>query len=76
MKTQPKIYAIRDKLTGEYCVFGSKCAWVSTGAAKNAFQLHVGEYEDVPCKWSRGGYRRDFIHAKYDEQTQYEMVEI
>jgi hypothetical protein len=28
MKTQPKIYAIRDKITGEYCVFGNKCVWV------------------------------------------------
>jgi len=74
MKTQPKIYVIRDKLTGEYCVFGSKCAWVNKGAAKNAFNLHMQEYYDGRLEFKRNYW--DNIEHLFDKQGDYEIVEI
>ena len=41
LDTIPKLYAIRNKHTLEFLFFGSKCAWVSVGAAKNAYRLHI-----------------------------------
>lgn len=41
MKKVSTIWVILDK-SGEYCTFGSKVAWVSSGAAKNAFYCHTG----------------------------------
>ena len=32
-----KIYAIRDKDTGEFKVYNGRCAWTKAGNAKNAF---------------------------------------
>lgn len=56
----PKIYAIVDKHDYHYVSFGSKCAWVSSGAAKNAYNYHMH---------SRTG-------KTFDEQDKYTIVEI
>lgn len=44
------IFAIRNKETGTFCVWGSKCAWVSAGAAKNAYALHMSKPFDSQSK--------------------------
>lgn len=44
MKTVSNIYGIRNKATKQFITFGAKCAWATTGAAKNAFNLHSGCY--------------------------------
>lgn len=59
-KNLPKIYAIIDSYTQTYVSFGSKCAWVSAGAAKNAYNCHMSS--------STG--------KTFDEQTKYTIVEI
>lgn len=45
LDTIPKLYAIRNKHTLKFLFFGSKCAWVSVGAAKNAYRLHTRCWE-------------------------------
>jgi len=35
-----KIFAIRNKESGEFVSYNSKCAWAKGGNAKNAFALH------------------------------------
>ena len=76
MSQQYTIFAIRDKTTGHFAVYGSKCAWVSAGAAKNAFALHNYEYKMVPCKYPPSGLRQDCVHIKLEEQNQYELIEL
>jgi len=76
MSQQYTIFALRDKTTGNFAVYGSKCAWVSAGAAKNAFALHNKEYKEVPCKYSRSGFRADCVHIKLEEQNQHELIEL
>lgn len=61
MKTQKVLYAIRNKNTLEWVVFGSKVAWVSIGAAKNAFQLHMSHWSDT---------------VNFDEQEDYKLVQV
>lgn len=39
-----KIYAIMFKPTNEFVSFNAKVAWCSTGAARNAFKLHMRFY--------------------------------
>ena len=37
-----KVYVIREKSTGKLIKFSSgKCGWMSSAAAKNAFNLHM-----------------------------------
>ena len=38
------LYAIYDTQTGKFLKFGSKVAWTSTGAAKNAYGCHNPSY--------------------------------
>lgn len=59
------IWVILDKY-GNYCSFGSKVAWVSSGAAKNAFSCHVTEYTEE-------GYR---VGVKLEDNPDYKLVEI
>lgn len=59
------IYCIVHSESGEFCAFGSKCAWVSAGAAKNAFSCHAINYKD--------GYR---IPARIEDQDEYEIIEV
>lgn len=64
MKKSKSIFVIKDK-EGNFCTFGTKCAWVSKGAAKNAFRLHVREYSK--------GYGTGI---KIEDQEEYEVIEI
>lgn len=58
MKT--KIFAIREKSTGDFISFNSRCAWTKAGNAKNA--------------WSGKTYLGKRV--KFDEQDEYEIVEL
>ena len=60
--TQGVLYAILEKKTGKFVVFKNKIAWTSTGAAKNAFNLHMTEDWRHPCR--------------FDEQSEYEIYAI
>lgn len=35
------LFVIRQVSTGKLIKFGSKCGWATSGAAKNAFALHM-----------------------------------
>lgn len=59
------IYCIVHKESGEFCAFGTKIAWVTIGAAKNAFSCHVREYSK--------GYGTG---VKIEDQDEYEIIEI
>ena len=59
-KNLTKIYAIVDSYTQSYISFGRTCAWVSVGAAKNAYNCHMSS--------STG--------TTFDEQDKYTIVEI
>lgn len=41
-----KIYAIRNKQSGEFISFGAKIAWAREANAKNAFNLHLRQKFD------------------------------
>lgn len=61
-----KIYGIRNKKSGEFIQFNSKCAWSKIGNAKNAFNLHTGathSYYNPP-------------RPKFDEQDEFEIVDL
>lgn len=60
-----RIYAIRNKETGEFVSYNSKCAWSKIGNAKNAFNLHTGamRYYNPP-------------KPKFDEQDVFEIVDL
>lgn len=58
-----KIYAIRNKSSGEFVSYNSKCAWSKAGSAKNAFNLHGS--------WQRNGKR-----VRFDEQNALEIIEL
>ncbi len=76
MRQLNKIFAIRDKTTRHFVTYGSKCAWVSSTAAKSAFSLHNYEYAQVPCKYSHTGFRQEAVHIKLEDQNQYELIEL
>lgn len=59
------IYCIVHVESGEFCSFGSKIAWISISAAKNAFQCHVKEYSK--------GYGTS---VKIEDQDEYEIIEV
>lgn len=40
-QTTNNIYVIREISTGKLIKFGTKGGWISVGAAKNAFNLHM-----------------------------------
>lgn len=65
--TVEAIYAIRHRETGEYIKFGSKCAWATSGAAKNAWHLHGRIYD---------GFAEQHVRLKFDDQGKYEVVDI
>lgn len=50
-KLLDKIFVILDKETGQYVSFGNKCAWKSSGYAKNAYKVHTGEHVDSQDKY-------------------------
>lgn len=57
---QPKnttVFVIREKATGKLIKFGSKCGWMSSGAARLAFSLHMH------CKY------RDYLDDMIAEET-------
>ena len=64
MKKVKSIWVIRDQ-NGDFCTFGAKCAWITEGAAKNAFSCHVREYSK--------GYGSG---VKFDSQEEYYTEEI
>lgn len=64
MNKKISIWVIKDS-EGKFCTFGSKCAWITEGAAKNAFHCHVKEYSK--------GYGTG---VKFDSQTEYNIEEI
>lgn len=45
IQTTDKLYVIVDS-KGNFVKFGSKIAWTTQAAAKNAFAFHVFEYPD------------------------------
>lgn len=65
MKKVNSIWVILDQ-QGNYCAFGSKVAWISSGAAKNAFSCHTFEYIG-------NGYG---INVKLEDCPEYKLVEI
>ena len=62
--TQQHLFAVYDTQTGQFVKFGSKIAWVSTGAAKNAFNLHNGK-----CGYNGDG-------KGFNEQNRYIVVQV
>lgn len=64
MKKVNSIWVIIDS-EDNFCAFGSKVAWVSSGAAKNAFSCHVREYSK--------GYGTSI---KIEDCPEYKLVEI
>ena len=64
MSTQ--IFAIRNKETGEFQAYNSRCAWTKAGNAKNAFaQRNKVWVNNV-----------GFVTIKFDEQDTYELVNL
>lgn len=63
-----KIYVIKNTETGEFWKAGSKVAWATPAAAKNAFNLHSG------CRGSSEVNYTDKVY--FDEQTKYTLVEL
>lgn len=61
------VFVIREEVTGELIKFGAKCGWVSVGAAKNAFNLHMTSY-----------FGKDWLEGKglFDSQDQFIIEEI
>lgn len=57
-----KIFAIKNKATGEFLCYNSKCAWTKAGNAKNAWTN------------ANNGYGREFV--RFDAQDAYEIVEL
>lgn len=62
-----KIFIIKEKLTGNFVKFGTKCGWVSVNAAKNAFNLHMRSYFNKG--WSETA-------GLYDSQDEFIIEEI
>lgn len=58
-----KIYAIRNKESGEFVSYNSKCAWSKAGNAKNAFTMHQ------PYSYSTS-------KVKFDDQGEFEIIEL
>lgn len=63
-----KIYGIRNKATGEFVSYNSKCAWSKIGNAKNAFNLHSDRVYD--------SFAEFYVRRKFDEQDEYEIVDL
>lgn len=63
-----RFFAIKRKSDGMFWFSGSKVAWATKGAAKNAFNLHSG----VKGSWELG--YKDKVY--FDDQDIYEIVEI
>lgn len=64
MKKVNSIWVILDG-DDNFCAFGTKVAWISLGAAKNAFSFHTHEYSK--------GYRTP---VKIEDCPEYKLVEI
>lgn len=64
MTTVKYIFAIRNKGTGAFLSFGSKVAWKTSGAAKNAWNCHRSiRYWCVP-------------QGMFAEQDEWEVVDV
>lgn len=61
------VFLIFDTEDGILWSHGPKAAWISTGAAKNAWNLCSKSYYDD---------KGDRIKPKFDDQTRYVIVEI
>lgn len=57
------IFAIVDTENGNFIKFGTKCAWVSVGAAKSALMLHRSQL---------GLHKLE----SFTEQSRYEVVDL
>lgn len=62
-----KVFVIRELSTGKLIKFGSKCAWATSYAAKNAFGLHM--------KSTYRSYNED-SKGLFDSQGDYYLEEI
>jgi len=68
MKKVSSIWVILDS-HDNYCAFGSKVAWISSGAAKNAFSCHTQDYSNgygTPIKL-KGVQNINLLKLKYKE---------
>ena len=66
-KTTESVFVIREIATGKLVKFGSKCGWISSGAAKSAFVLHM--------RWVIGtGYEEE--PGLFDRQDKFIIEEI
>lgn len=62
------VFVIREKASGKLIKFGSKCGWMSSGAAKGAFALHM---------WHHFGLSRiDSTKGLFDNQDEFVLEEI
>lgn len=61
------IYVIRCVTSGMIIKFGSKAAWATKGAAKNAFNLHMTSY--FGRSWSESA-------GLYDSQDEFKICEV
>lgn len=62
------IFVIREVSTGKLIKFGSKAGWATSGAAKNAFNLHMWGYFKLDRLTDRKGL--------YDRQSEFVIEEI
>jgi len=65
---ETSVYVIRHVSTGKLIKFGSKCGWAGTGAAKNAFNLHMHTYF--------GRTYLDSSKGLYDAQDEFVIEEV
>ena len=62
------VFVIRHLSTGDLIKFGSKCGWAGTGAAKNAFNLHMHTYF--------GRTYLDSSKGLYDNQSEFIIEQV
>lgn len=68
--TTDRLFVIRELSTGKLLKFGNKVAWVSSGAAKNAFNLHMYDWKTRSC---RGVLE---CAGVFDNQNEYVIEEV
>jgi hypothetical protein len=62
------VFVIREVSTGKLIKFGPKAGWATSGAAKNAFNLHMWGYFKLDRLTDRKGL--------YDKQNEFIIEEI
>lgn len=78
MRTQRKLFAWVDATTLEFVVMKSgKAAWTTSGAAKNAFNLHF-QYEDFAVKLRELSEKSHWhtVDQLWAKQDRYKLVEV